>query len=215
MKGFALLLAAALAAPIDARAHRLDEYLQAARFSIERNRVEFEIDLTPGTSVAPQVFALIGTSEDGRISEAEGAAYVEQLRRSIELSVDGTPVALHFAPGQFPPRSEMTAGTGMIRLHASAEFPAVAAGLHQLFYRNTHYPELSVYLSNALVPTDSAIAITAQHRDVTQNELAIDYRVTPKAALFPKWLLLACCSILGIITMLRRLNPNLQVGARL
>ena len=34
--------------PLPAGAHRLDEYLQATRVGIERDRVSIDIDLTPG-----------------------------------------------------------------------------------------------------------------------------------------------------------------------
>ena len=181
--------AVVLGLPAPAGAHRLDEYLQAARFSIERNHVDMEIDLTPGSSVAARVFSLIDTNRDGRISEEEGRAYADQLRRGIELSVDGVPLALHFAPGLFPEFQDMNAGTGMIRFHAAAEFPAAAPGRHELLYRNTHQPDISVYLSNALVPVDRQIEINAQRRDTSQAELAIDYRVVAKSAWPVFWFL--------------------------
>ena len=38
-------------------AHRLDEYLQAARLSLAHTRVELEIDLTPGASVADGIIS--------------------------------------------------------------------------------------------------------------------------------------------------------------
>src|SRR4051812_11525136 len=80
----------------NAGAHRLDEYLQAARFSVERNCVRVEIDLTPGITVVPQVVSLIDTNHDGRISPAEADAYARQVFNSIELTVDkvAVPVTL-------------------------------------------------------------------------------------------------------------------------
>ena len=83
----------------------------------------------------------------------------------------------------------MNAGTGMIRFHAAAEFPAVAPGRHELLYRNTHQPDISVYLSNALVPVDRQIEINAQRRDTSQAELAIEYRVVAKSAWPVSWFL--------------------------
>jgi hypothetical protein len=188
---FVIVVCLLVGLPESISAHRLDEYLQAARFSIERNRLDFEIDLTPGAAVAPQVFSLIDTNHDGRISENEGRAYAEQLGRAIELSIDGVPLTLKLAPMQFPELADMNAGTGMIRLHGSAEFPALASGRHALYYRNTHQPDISVYLSNALVPVDKQIEITAQLRDNAQDELTIDYRVTPVSPRPSKWWLLA------------------------
>src|SRR6266704_437804 len=72
-----------------ASAHRLDEYLQATRISLGLDRIVFEMDLTPGVDVAPLVFASINTDHDGRISEAEGAAYASQVLKEIIVEIDG------------------------------------------------------------------------------------------------------------------------------
>jgi len=196
---FVVIVCLLLGLPESISAHRLDEYLQAARFSIERNRLDFEIDLTPGAAVASRVFSSIDTNHDGRISDEEGRAYAEQLRRAIQLSIDGVPLALTFAPGQFPGLAEMNAGTGMIRLHGTAGFPSVGAGRHALYYRNTHQPDISVYLSNALVPIDKQVEITAQLRDNAQDELTIDYRMTPVSPRPSSWWLLVAGLIAGFL----------------
>src|SRR4051812_45984017 len=47
-------------------AHRLDEYLQAARLGIGTERVELELDLTPGSSVANVIIAGIDRNRDRR-----------------------------------------------------------------------------------------------------------------------------------------------------
>ena len=69
--------------PVAALAHRLDEYLQATRFSLALDRVVLKMNLTPGVEVAPAIFALITTNRDGRISEAEGRAYANQVLKEI------------------------------------------------------------------------------------------------------------------------------------
>ena len=56
-------------------AHRLDEYLQAARVSLERTRVALEVDLTPGAKVADGIIALIDRDGDSRISPLEAESY--------------------------------------------------------------------------------------------------------------------------------------------
>ena len=198
---FVVLVCLLLGLPRSISAHRLDEYLQAARFSIERNRLDFEIDLTPGAAVASRVFSSIDANHDGRISDEEGRTYAEQLRRAIELSIDGIPLVLTFAPGQFPELAEMNAGMGMIRFHGSAEFPAVAAGRHALYYRNTHQPDISVYLSNALVPVDKQVEIGAQLRDNAQDELTIDYRVTSGSEWPSPWWLVVAVVLAGILVV--------------
>jgi nickel/cobalt exporter len=173
--------AAWLCCAVPAAAHRLDEYLQASRFSVHRNHVNVEIDLTAGVSVAPQVSASIDTDHDGRISEDEGREYAAQVLRSIELYVDKKPVTLMLTSDSFPDLGEMAAGTGIIRLRGTAKYAPLAAGSHDLFFRNMHEPKISVYLANALVPEDRQIEITGQQRDTGQRELTIDYRVLPEA----------------------------------
>jgi hypothetical protein len=179
-------------------ARRLDEYLQASRLSVDRDGVTLEIDLTPGVSVASQVLALIDTNRDGQLSVTEGKAYANQVLNSVSLSIDGQPVALILTGEQFPQPGEMTLGTGMIRLRANAKIPEVAAGGHQVFYRNSHQPKMSVYLANALVPSDDQVEISGQSRDYAQHELIVDYRVTPKTK-WPRSLwLIASLAIAGL-----------------
>src|SRR5258707_6047731 len=48
----ALALTTAIALGSRASAHRRDEYLQAARIAVEPGRVDLELDLTPGITVA-------------------------------------------------------------------------------------------------------------------------------------------------------------------
>jgi hypothetical protein len=182
-----------------AAAHRLDEYLQAARVSVERQRVVVEIDLTAGVSVARQVFSLIDTNGDGRISAAEGKTYGQQVLNSISLAVDGVTLSPGLASSLFPEFHEMNAGVGMIRLVGTVDFPASGAGAHELLFRNTHQPKISVYLANPLVPQDRQIEITGQWRDKEQRELTVDYTVTPYSR--PSaWWLIGGLALTGVIS---------------
>jgi len=70
-------------------AHRLDEYLQATRISIEFERIGLEMSLTPGAAVADNVFAGIDHDHNGKISAAESAAYARLVVAALKLSVDG------------------------------------------------------------------------------------------------------------------------------
>jgi hypothetical protein len=219
MKRSAVLITLAFAGmwlgcPVPSTAHRLDEYLQASRLSVERDGVTLEIDLTPGVSVAPQVLALIDTNGDGQLSAPEAEAYAQRILNSVSLSIDGQPVALILTAERFPQLNEMTLGTGMIRLRANAKIPDVAAGRHQVFYRNSHQPEMSVYLANALVPSDNQIEISGQSRDYAQHELIVDYRVAPKTE-WPRshWLIasLAIAGLAGQAMWFRRTRAGLTV----
>jgi hypothetical protein len=96
-----------LGCPGTAGAHRLDEYLQATRLSLDLDRVGVEIDLTAGVSLAAQIFASIDTDRDGRISIAEGEAYARRcpFRRADRRR----PADIHHAcRRRFPELSDMS-----------------------------------------------------------------------------------------------------------
>jgi hypothetical protein len=170
-----------LVLPVTMLAHRLDEYLQATRLSLALDRVVLKMDLTPGVDVAPLIFALINTNRDGRISEAEGRAYANQVLKETVLEVDGHRQHLDLVSSQFPSFREMSAGTGTIRIEARAVW-ASAPGRHLLFYQNNHRPDLGAYLVNALIPASRDIEITTQDRDSRQREIRLGFDVQSSTA---------------------------------
>ena len=163
--------------PMAAGAHRLDEYLQAKRVEIERNRVNVDVDLTAGVSIARQVTTWIDADRDGEISQAESLAYGREVLGSIVLSVDGAAMPLNVLDAQAPSTRDMTMGAGTLRVRASADIPSGSSGRHQLTVINTHHPEASVYLANALAPSDRGIEILGQRRSADQHRLTIEYEV--------------------------------------
>ena len=64
-----------IAAATGADAHRLDEYLQAARVAVTPRAVVVHLDLTPGVSLAADVISLLDRDGDGRVSPIEAEAY--------------------------------------------------------------------------------------------------------------------------------------------
>jgi len=202
------VLAVWLATPASAGAHRLDEYLQATRLSIDDERVRLEIDLTAGVAVAREVFAWIDTNRDGQISNAEGEAYARQVLRSVVLSVDGRAEPITLIEIRFPQFREMSLGVGTIRVRATANVPATGAGRHQLSYFNAHRSESSVYLVNALVPSDPRIQIAAQQRDRAQHGLTLDYTVRTDAPWARTFSVLAALAMAGALAMTRRPRKN-------
>jgi hypothetical protein len=78
-----------LAFAVTASAHRIDEYLQAARLAIAPDRVTLEMDLTPGVDVAPLIFALINTNHDGSIASVFQLVSLNRGRSA--LSVNSSP----------------------------------------------------------------------------------------------------------------------------
>src|SRR5579864_121964 len=172
----ALVWLASAHAALDA--HRLDEYLQATRVAIERDRVDLEIDLTPGVALAAQIFEAIDTDSNGAISSDEARSYANGVIDQLTLDLDGHRAALSLSGDRFPTFAEMRQGIGTIRLRATTPI-AAPPGRHRLRVRNEHRPDIGVYLVNALVPAASDIEITSQARDRLQHELRLEYRVLP------------------------------------
>ena len=190
--------------PAPAAPHQLDEFLQATRVALARDRVVLEIDLTPGVSVAPRVFALIDTDRDRQISAAEGRAYAQQVLEDVVLRLDDERRRLTLVRADFPSLGEMSAGLGTIHLEARSDAPVDAPGGHQLFYQNDHQPEIGVYLVNALVPDTSRIEITGQRRDRLQHGIRLDYTVAPSAARRLPWLIVAALGLSALVVYRRR-----------
>ena len=202
-----------LGCPPPAEAHRLDEYLQATLLTIDRDRVSVEIALTPGASVAAQIFGSIDTSGDGRIVTAEADAYARKVLSAIGLVVDRQAVSLTLEDSRFPDLRDMSLGMGTIRLRATAKTPVVSTGSHQLSYRNDHQPDGSVYLVNALVPSDPSIQISAQRRDDLQHSMTLDFTVSPDTSTAAAWWLLAGLIMVGVLWM-TRIGPQSEWSAR-
>ena len=166
--------------PGDTDAHRLDEYLQATRISMELSRIGVEMSLTPGAAVADNVIATIDRDRNGTISQAEGAAYVAVVVRSLSLDVDGQSRPLALDGYSIPAVADMRRGEGIIRLRATAKMATASAGGHRLSFANVHRFDIGAYLINALIPSDERIRITGQSRDTMQHEFKMEYKVTTR-----------------------------------
>lgn len=167
-----------LALVAHAFAHRLDEYLQAARVSVSTNRIDVSIDLTAGVAVADQVLAVIDTDRTGHISEDEAAAYAQSVLKHIRVLLDEKPLTLLVESASFPALHEIKSGQGVIRIKAAVPVEPLAAGRHSLSLTNAHLPSISVYLVNALVPKDHSIQITKQTRDELQKHYRLEFGLT-------------------------------------
>ena len=170
-------------------AHRRDEYLQAARLSIEPDSVHVELDLTPGIALAESIIADIDRNQDGLLSADEQAAYGSLVLSAIEVDVDGRRLDMRLGNARYPDFNAMRRGEGTIQLQLATGLEGQSPGTHQLLFRNTHRPDGGVYLANALVPESDRVAIARQQRDGNQSELVIDYVVRLPAPGTHPWLL--------------------------
>lgn len=166
-----------LVLPVELAAHRVDEYLQATRIEMSLGRVKLEIDLTPGVEVAPSVLGAIDTDRDEQISPTEARAYASEVVRQMALLHDGVAQRLTLERSEFPSVAELNAGTGTIRLEASA-LTTDLRGRHRLSLKNWHRSDVGVYLVNVLVPATSQIVLDDHRRDPMQRGLELDYSLS-------------------------------------
>ena len=158
-------------------AHRLDEFLQAARLGVDPDRVEIALDLTPGIAIAAEVVTAIDRDANGSITDGEARAFADAVLRAVRLDLDGAPLRLALADSAVAAIDTMLAGDGAVRIRATAAIPSLAEGRHHLHFRNDYRPAIGVYLANALVPTSDRIALMAQRRNVDQRDLTVDYNL--------------------------------------
>lgn len=183
--------------PTMSSAHRLDEYLQAARVAVARDRIAIVFDLTPGVSVASDIIALIDRDGTGSITSDEAYVYGKTMLAEIVLVVDGRAVPLALTEVHVPAIVAMRAGLGAIRIDASAAVASRTTGPHHLSLRNNHRPDVSVYLVNALMPDSRAVSIIGQRRDAGQREFHLEYLVSGHASAIA-W---SMCAVLGIAAL--------------
>jgi hypothetical protein len=183
----AAIVAACLLVPAPAAGHRVDEYLQAARLSLTRDRLMLEMELTPGTMLAPDLLGVIDTDRSGAISPEEAANYGRIVLGEVTLALGARTAPLTLTSVDVPSIDELRDGSGAIRIRASSDHPDAPSGRVRLHFRNDHRPGASVYLVNALLPQDPGVRVLGQTRDGTQREAWIDYEIAPRAAARLTW----------------------------
>jgi hypothetical protein len=184
-------------------AHQIDEYVQATRVSVLRDRIVVSLDLTPGVAIAPALIEQLDRDSDQHVSPLEAEAYGREVLRALTATLDAAPLPLRLTRVEVPPAGELRDGVGTIRLEATGDVLA-AAGRHHLMIRNTHRPQDSVYLANALIPAEDDIRIARQDRDARQQLYRLEYDVaTPRSSAAAGWVL-AAAAVLALQARWRR-----------
>jgi len=195
-----------------AGAHRLDEYLQATTISLEKDRIQAQIRLTPGVAVFPFVIATIDANGDGFLSEREQRAYSEWVLKDLSLAVDGERLRLDLISARFPNLEVMKEGLGEIQIDFAADTPR-GSPERKLVFENNHQRPIAAYLVNCLVPRDPDIQVMAQNRNYEQSRYELEYvlvgvRSSPQAPAAwsdgRAWLALAAIFLLVRLGMLWR-----------
>ena len=149
--------------------------------------MSLEIDLTPGASVADSIIALIDRDGDNTITPSEAERYGRAVIADIVLELDGQPVALTLDRVEAPPLEEIRHGLGAIQVRARGDIEPRMAFRRELHFQNNHHAASSVYLVNALMPSDRGISVVSQTRDTKQRDARIEYSVTPQWPKYVYW----------------------------
>jgi len=188
-----------ISVPQNVAAHVLDEYLQSAQISLTTAGVKIELHLTPGVDVADRVFAAIDRDRNDQLSPSEQQAYAERVLHDLTLELDGQRTSLVLDRFQFPSKSAMQQGDSLIQIDLSAATPPFTPGDHQLTFLNNHWPQISVYQANVLLPSTDSIKLTTQQRDRSQHLFELNFHVTHS---LPFW------TILLLINLYRTILPT-------
>lgn len=157
-----------------ASAHRLDEYLQATLISVSKDHIDVSMRLIPGIAVSSTVIASIDSNGDGVLSNQEQCAYAQHVLDGLSLTLDGKALKPKLLTATFPNIQEMRDGLGEIHMEYTADLPSGGPN-RELVLESHNQQQKSVYLVNALAPTDSAINIVAQKRNEVQSVYKLDY----------------------------------------
>ena len=168
-------LALFLCLTVNGFAHRLNEYLQATMFSVEKDRLHSSMRLVPGVAVSSRVLASIDLNHDGLISPDEQQAYSQSVLRDLSLSLDGHLLTPRLVSLKFPAVEEIKEGLGEINIEFIANLPRGGPN-RKLVFENHHQKPISAYLVNCLVPGDHAIQIIDQNRNENQSFYSLNYR---------------------------------------
>ncbi len=189
-------------------AHRLDEVLQAAQISITQSHVTILLYQTPGVEVADRFLHLLDRNADDTISADEGRAFAQQVVAQLRLDVDGSTLGLSLETSQYPTIALMRSGEGSVRLEARGAIPPLEIGRHALTFTNNFDPGQGVYLANAMLPRDPAIAIFEQERTNQQKTLRIEFGVTEPPRRWLWWLVLGLLAVTGGFVAYRGGRPG-------
>jgi hypothetical protein len=207
MTRVAPIVAALLVAwPAGLDAHRLDEYLQAARVGVSPSAIVIELSLTPGVAIAADILARLDLDGDGRIQPREAESYGRRVLADLNARLDDAPLALTLGRVDVPPPGELRAGVAAIHVELVGDLPGRASGRHVFELTNTHLAEQSVYMANALLPETDLVTILLQERDPRQQTFRLRYETRPAGAPVTWLFLTGAC--LAAHVGLRRIRPT-------
>ena len=174
-----------LAVVTPARAHRVDEYLQAIILAVEKDGMRADMFLTPGVAVLPTILADIDSDGDGVLSSAEQRAYAARVLRDLSITLNGERLSPRLVAMEFPDLEETKAGRGDIHLEFSAAWPRDGRD-GRLTLENQHHAAIAAYQVNCLIPSDPEIRIGAEQRNYSQSTYEVRFTQTGARSASPR-----------------------------
>ena len=175
----AATMAAAIAlTPPAARAHPLDEVIQAAYVTLAPGEVQLDLEIEPGTLVGGAIARAVDANGDGRISEAEARAYAERVLKASVLTVNGAPARLQLTAIDTPIFANLAAGAV---LHIRAAAPLrMGAGAASLTYLNNYSPLKSQCQANVFLSAGGGwtFRVDAQGHSPDGRRLDVAFRAS-------------------------------------
>jgi len=77
-------------------------------------------------------------------------------------------------------------------------------------FRNNHHAGSSVYLVNALMPSDRGIEVAGQSRDTQQRDVRIEYIVSPQWPKYLYWPVLGVAALLFVFRRSSKINRSVD-----
>ena len=109
------------------------------------------------------------------------------------------------AHAEIAPIDALRSGLGAIQLRlVGALEHGISPGGREVYFRNNHRPNISVYMVNALVPEDRDVSVTRQSRNVTQQEVQIGYHVGLRWPVPILWLVFGSSALLTLMIIRSR-----------
>jgi hypothetical protein len=184
MKKLAAIALVFVALPLPVWGHALDAYLQAAIFSVHKDRIDLSMRLVPGIAILPQIMKNVDTDGDGAISPAEARAYAMRLSQELIIEIDGHRMSPHLVSAMASAPILFRDGLGDIRADFQIDVQP-RPGDRRLRFVNRHQSRISVYLVNAEVPRDTEIKLVAQQRSADQSTYELAYAQSATASQQP------------------------------
>jgi hypothetical protein len=173
----AVLCAAAALAGLPVQAHPLDEVVQAAYVTLAPGEVQLDLEIQPGSLVAPGVARAVDANGDGRISEAEARAFAERVLAAASLTLDGVKAPFRLQGVKAPAYAGLVQGD-ILRIYAVAS-TRMRPGPVTLHFANGYAPVKSQCQANVFLSMGGgwSFAVDRQGHSPDGRRLDVAYRI--------------------------------------